>query len=350
MRVRDVLATVRHLAPRVLLGLVLLVGWAWCLGAIWFSEIGPPAARWAAMGLFVLVFPVLLLRGMEVRHVVFTFLAVFVAGVLLFHLRRPSLERDWVAEMARGPEVDVTGDRVTVTNVRNCFYRGEFDFDVRWEVRGYDLMKLRTLDFMVERFHKTDGPAHTFLSFGFGDDPETREYVTVSVEIRREEGESFEVLRALYRQYELLYVVADERDVLQLRTNYRRSRTYLFPVKTTYERMRAVFISMVERANALSHEPEYYNTATSTCTTNIVSHVNELFPGRVPMHLAVLLPGYSGRLAHEIGAVDLAALGLDGEIDFALVEEACRIDDDAQKFPDDPDFSRRVRAARRAVR
>jgi hypothetical protein len=133
-----------------------------------------------------------------------------------------------------------------------------------------------------------------------------------------------------------MYVVGDERDLIQLRTNHRRDPVYLYPVRAPRERIEQMFVSMLRRANHLRQEPEHYNTLTNTCTTNIVRHVNELVPGRVPWSYKVLLPGYSDELAYELGLIDT-------ELPFAAAKQHFRIDDDALRAAGRDDFSRRIR-------
>lgn len=143
-------------------------------------------------------------------------------------------------------------------------------------------------------------------------------------------------LKGLLRQYELMYVVADERDVIGLRTNFRRDPVYLYPVKTTRERMRTMFLEMLARANRLALQPEFYNSLTNNCTSNIVAHVNTLAPGSIPFSYKTLFPAYSDRLAYELGLIP-------ADEPFEKVQAAHRIDGAAQQAPVGPDFSRLIR-------
>ena len=59
--------------------------------------------------------------------------------------------------------------------------------------------------------------SHTFLSFIFDNAPP----VSISIETRPEVGEGFDPLASLFKQFELIYVVGDERDIVRVRTNYR---------------------------------------------------------------------------------------------------------------------------------
>ncbi|HET9234888.1 MAG TPA: DUF4105 domain-containing protein, partial [Candidatus Eisenbacteria bacterium] len=138
------------------------------------------------------------------------------------------------------------------------------------------------------------------------------------------------------RQYELTYVVGDERDLIQLRTNHRRDPVYLYPVRASRERIREMFVTMLQRANHLREHPEYYNTLTNSCTTNIVRHINELIPGRVPWSYKVLLPGYSDELAYDLGLIDT-------DLPFPEAKQRYRIDDDALRAEGREDFSEQIR-------
>lgn len=273
---------------------------------------------------------------MKLRHAA---LAALAAALLPFACvqitERPSNQRDWSPDQAVLARAEFDGERVTVRNVRNFEYRSVHEYAVRYETRSYDLSKLDSMWFMVERFgphdEMTPAIAHTLLSFGFGG-----EYVAVSVEIRKERGESYSPWKGLLRQYELMYVVADERDVIGLRTNHRRDTVYLYPVRAPVEAMRRAFVEMLQRANQLAEAPEFYNTLTSTCTTNLVRHVNTIAPGRIPLSYKVILPAYSDSLAYDLGLIP------NGQ-PLEQVRAAHRIDALAQELGVRADFSRALR-------
>jgi len=266
-----------------------------------------------------------------------------IAYLILSLIVRPSLNREWSRDQAILSTALFDGDLVTVKNIRNIHYRTTTDYDVRHYDKTFDLDKLNSVWYMVEPFtgHGA-GAAHTLVSFGFRNDDGMEDYVAVSVELRKEKGESFDVVKGLLRQYELVYVIADERDVIKLRSNHRKDQVFLYPVKTTKENMRKLFVSMMNRANKLTTDPEFYNTLTNTCTTNIVSHVNEIAPGRIPLSFKVLMPAYSDELAYKLGLFETTAP--DGHT--MTLEELRKkyfINDRAEKYADSPDFSRRIR-------
>ncbi len=262
-------------------------------------------------------------------------LAVIAAAVVLRAAMcvvvQPSVHRDWTVDQSRLPAAEFDGDRVTIRNIRNFTYRTEDDYSPAWYDRTFDLNDLESAWFVVEPFGK-GGAAHTFVSFGFGGN----DFVAISVEIRKEKGESFSPLRGLMRQYEVMYVIGDERDLIRLRTNYRRDTVYLYPVETTREKMRKMFVAMLERSNKLAKEPEFYNTAINTCTTNLVRHVNEITPDRVPFSFATLLPANSDRLAFDLGLIRT-------RLPFEKARRAFQINALAAKHADDPQFSLRIR-------
>jgi hypothetical protein len=252
---------------------------------------------------------------------------------------RPSLNRDWNDDQAVLARANVDGGRATITNIRNINYRSTRDYDVRYYDKTFDLNKIESVWYVVEPFSGHGfGAAHTLMSFGF----EGGDYVAISAEIRKEKGESFSAVKGLFRQYEIVYVIADERDVIKLRSNFRRDNVYVYPVKTSRENMRKLFVSMLNRANKLATDPEFYNTLVNTCTTSIVAHVNEVAPRKVPWSLNVLMPAHSDELAYELGLLDTA--GPNGQtLTLEQMRASYLINARAEKFKDAPNFSQRIR-------
>lgn len=254
------------------------------------------------------------------------------AYLALVVLVRPSNSRDWSPDTGRTATAMINQDVVEIANVRNANYRSTTDYDVRWENRRYDLRKLESVWFVVEPFSDWRGPAHTFLSFGFGNG----EHIAISVEIRKEKGESFSPVGGLLRQYELIYVIGDEHDLIGLRANYRHDDVYLYKMRATPEQIRELFVSMLERANQVAANPEFYNTLSNTCTTNIVEHINSLVPGRIPLSYKTLLPAYSDELAFDLGLIDTS-------LPRNSFRNAHKINDMAKRHANDKDFSTAIR-------
>lgn len=245
---------------------------------------------------------------------------------------RPSNARPWAADMAVLPEAELLGDRVQVRNVRNCTYLDEDSYVLNYYDKSFDLSRIRTVDFIVVPFKDLPAVAHTMLSFGFEDE----EYLAVSVEIRREKDEQYEFFKGILDQYEIMYVVGDERDLVRLRTNYRGDDVYVYRTKATPEQARQLFVDVMQRVNKLRSEPEFYNTVVNNCTTNIMHHVNQLAPGKIHYGLPVLLPGLSDRLAYDLGLLEDAGT-------FAATREQSNVSPIARQVGDRPDFSTAIR-------
>jgi hypothetical protein len=252
-------------------------------------------------------------------------------GDLLKSLK-PSNARDWLPEQAVLADADIQGDQVTVHNIRNCRWRDADDFSLAYYDKTFDLTKLTSVDFIVVPFNETPSLGHTMLSFGF----ENGDHLAVSVEIRRERGETFDSVKGFFQQYEIMYVVADERDVIQKRVNCDLSDVYLYRSTATPEQARALFKDVMRRVNKLAREPEFYDTLTNNCTTNIRNHINHLKPNEVPYDYRVLLPGYSDRLAYDLGLIERHG-------SYEETRLRARVNYQAYLYRDAPDFSQQIR-------
>jgi hypothetical protein len=259
---------------------------------------------------------------------------VGVIALIIWLCIHPSNDRDWSPDQAVLPTATVEGDRLTVHNVRFNRYRSNTDYDVHHEDRTYDLSALDSVWYMVVPFPDDPGAAHVFLSFGFG--PEN--FLAVSVEIRKEKGETFSAWRGLLKRYEIMYVAADERDVVLLRTRHRGDEIFAYPVKITPDKARELLLSMTDRMNTLAQTPEFYNTVTNSCATTILDHVNQIAPGKIPWGKAVLFPGYSDVFAYEQGVLDTS-------IAPDRLRDCFRVTDTANDAGVSEDFSRRIREA-----
>lgn len=327
-----------HVLGTAALWLAVTVASLWAFLALWYFDPWPAWLRvpLALAGVAAAVAAIVRLpQARARRRIALGVLAVW----LLWFCRTPSDRLDWTPDQARTPVATFDGNSVSVENFRFAAYRSEDDYDVAWQERTFDLDKLETVDFAVEPFASWRGPAHTLLSFGFSDG----RHVAISVEIRKERGESFSPLGGLFRQFELMYVVGDERDLIGLRVNVRKSPVYLFPIRASRQQVRELFVSMLQRANDLHRRPEFYNTLTSTCTTNIVRHLEEVARTDVPFDLRVVLPGYSDELAFEMGLIDF-----DGSI--ADARQRFLIAGPVPVGPDGPAWSRAVRRQRMVPR
>ena len=246
----------------------------------------------------------------------------------------PSNDRDWLPNVARTPWAAVDGDLVTIHNIRNFSYRTETDFTPGWYDKTYDLRQLEGIDIVASYWMGPD-IAHVFVSFAFAGG----DHLAMSIETRTEKGEGYSAVKGFFRQYELYYVVADERDVIGLRTNFRRDPpedVYVYRVKSNPEGRRAFFMEYIRQINTLKEHPEFYNSLTTNCTTNIWmnSRVN---PARVPMSWKILASGHVPEYMFENGRLD------DHGLPFAEIQQRAHINARAQAAGIVPDFSQRIR-------
>ena len=265
----------------------------------------------------------------------------FVALVVLFGISlavvniitRPSNNRNWSNDQKILPFAETNHNLILIHNIRNFKYSSTASYTEDYYDKVFDINTIKRAWFVVEPFSKIPGPAHTFISFEFEDN----QFVSISVEIRKEKGESFNPLKGLFNQYELMYVIADERDVIKLRSNYRHDLVYVYPIRATKEKAGALFLNMIARANVLKENTEFYNTITSNCTTKLVNHINAISPGRVPsFSIQAILPKFSDALAYKLGL-------LDTNLTLAQARERFLVNDKAKKYASDENFSVKIR-------
>lgn len=259
--------------------------------------------------------------------------AAITAGVFAWERVHPSNERTWITQQAVLPSASFEGNFAHVKGIRNFGYEAPARFTPAYYDRSFDLGKLTSAWFVLTPFsERWRGPAHSFVSFGFADS----QFVAISVEARREQGETYDALTGLLKRFELLYVIGDERDLIGSRARFDETPVYVYPIRARPERIRQVFVEMLQRANGLGSNPEFYNTLTNNCTSNVVRHVNDVAPRRVPGGIKTILPGYTDDVAHRLGLIDT-------ELGLMQARERFRVNERARRYSNDPAFSLRIR-------
>lgn len=251
------------------------------------------------------------------------------------HVRVPSHDRVWTPDGDRLARAAHNGREVTITNVRNARYRSTTDFDVGWETRTVRLDELESVWVMVEPFREHPSIGHTILSFGFADG----QYLALSLEVRREPGEEYGVWSGMLGAFELMPLVADERDVFGLRANHRLDDVYLYPLRLTPAERERVFRAALDFIETRRREPAFYHTLTSNCTTGMVELLRAARPDLLPAwHWSYLLPSSFDRLLLARGVIET-------DLDIAAARTAFRINRRAGDGADTrSDFSRRIRS------
>lgn len=315
-----------------LAGLICLLATAWAAGALYFdlpiAWLRAPLALIYGLGMLAALFFV---KG---RWRATGVVAVGFMPVLAWWLMiEPTGDHAWQPDVARRAWADIQGDEITLHDVRNCEYRTETDYTPQWETRVVHLSKLTGVDLAIT-YWGSPWIAHPIASFQFSDSPP----LAFSIETRKAAGQSYSVIAGLYRQYELIYIAADERDVIRLRTNYRKGEdVFLYRTTITPEHGGALFLAYLDRLNRLHERPEFYNQITDNCTTNIRLANIEAQHGKVPSwNWRMLLNGKSDELLYERGVIDRS-------LPFAALKEQSLINKRAQAADASADFSQLIR-------
>jgi hypothetical protein len=244
---------------------------------------------------------------------------------------RPSNDRDWSPEVARPPITVRRGNLLVVQNVRNFDYRSATDYTERWEERTYDLDRIAGVDLFLS-YWGSPSIAHTIVSWDFTDG----QHLAVSIETRKERGEDYSALRGFFREYELYYVAADERDLIGLRTDHRDEQVYLYRVRMSPAAARDLLLDYAQAMNDLAAHPRWYNALVDNCTTGIRVHVQHIGAAR-PWDWRMLVNGYIDQMLYERGAIDTA-------LPFAELRQASNVVARARAADHADDFSARIRA------
>jgi hypothetical protein len=307
---------------------ILGVAMLWAIAALYFdvriSWLRLPLATIYALG--ILAVWIFVRRP---RKMIFT--AVGFAVVLIWWLSlQPSNDRDWLPDTAVLPYADITGNQVIVHNIRNCDYRTETNYAVQHYDKTFDLDQLRSVDLYLITWGSPH-IAHTMVSFGFTNG----DYVCFSIETRKEKGEDYSAVKGLFRQFELTYIVADERDLVRLRTNYRQGEEVcLYRIQTTPEQGRKLFLDYLRRANQLHEHAEWYNALTSNCTTAIRTQRDTA--DRAPWDWRMLINGHLDELLYERGTIVT-------NLPFAELKKLSNINARAKAADQAADFSEQIR-------
>jgi hypothetical protein len=321
------------IAARILVGVIVTAMTIWSAGMLYFSPLVAESWRPLAAGAYAVITLLAFLFLPRRRRMLLISVCAFTLLVFLFFQIPASNERDWQPEVAVTPYATINRDLVTIHNVRNFDYRTETDFTPRWETRQYDLRKLDSVD-VIAVYWGSKAIAHIMMSFGFAG----KDYVTISIETRKEKGESYSTLAGFFRQYEVVYVVADDRDVIRLRTTYRQPQedVYVYRVKAPLVNIRRGFLDYLKTMNEMRERPQFYNTLTTNCTTSVLFHTR-VNPESPPMSWKVLVSGYVPEYLYELGRLDKTR-------SFVELERVSRVNERAHAAGGDAAFSQRIRA------
>ena len=293
-----------RLVLRIGVSLILAIAILWAAAALWIDGPGSPVLAGTLAGGLVLITGVAAVLVRPWRRAVAAVVAPFAIVLAWWLTLAPSNERDWLPDVARLPTATIDGSLLTVRKVRNFAYRSGQDYTERWETRTYDLDTLVGFDLFISFW----GPTlygHTIASWEFADG----RHLAVSIETRKEKDEEYSAVKGFFRQYELYYVIADERDLVGLRTNHLGETVQLYRTRGSVDKGRALLLDYLGEINAIAEQPRWYNALTQNCTTTIWHHTKAVGSGP-PLDWRLLANGYLVDLAYERGTVN-TSIGLD---------------------------------------
>jgi hypothetical protein len=325
---RKLMRVIRWVGALLVL-LAVIIAAAWAFGAVWFDAPFGNANKVVA-GLLAMASALALVFVRPFWRKVGA-VALLFGGVLIWWLTlKPSNDGNWQPDVAQLAWADINGDEFTFHNVRNCDYRTDTDYTPHWETRTVRLSQITGIDLAID-YWGSPWIAHPIVSFQFADAPP----LCFSIETRKTVGQTYSTIGGLYRQFALIYLVADERDVIRLRTNYRHEDIYLYHLTAPPNRARERFVEYVHSLNALRNKPRWYNAITTNCTTSIRSqHPSK---ERIPWDWRILLNGKGDELLYKDGAL------VTGGLPFAELKTRSLINDRARAANDSPDFSKLIR-------
>ena len=310
---------------------------AWAMAALYF-DFSRANREWLPPAIYLVVLTLFLaMVKSRIFRIGACFTGFFIVLICWLSLK-PSNDRDWQSNLSRTPWAEITGDRVTIHNFRHCYYREEAAFTCEWLTKEVFLSQVRGVDFFVD-YWGSSWIAHPIISFQFGDN----DYVAASIEARYQIGQGYSPIRSFFRQFTIIYVLASERDLIRLRTNYRSGeKVYLFHTTTNPQWSRDLFLQYLHQANRLRDDPRWFNAITNNCTTSIFANMaatGHMAAGSSRYSWWVLLNGRAPEMLYRGGYFA-------GKLPFSELKAQGYINPVANTVNDAPDFSQRIRKNR----
>ena len=258
-------------------------------------------------------------------------LSVLIISSLLY-FKKPKHNRDWRPEQSKLPSAVIDGDKIFIKNIRNCSFETRDHFKLDYYDKRFDLNKLETIDLIIQPFKKMPLIAHLFLSFGF----EGGEYVSVSVEARRKRKKGFSMFGGLFRMFEIIYIIADEKDIMRLRPLHHKDNVYIYPLKIKNAKIKKIFLDILKRVNRIEEKSEFYNTITNSCVTNVFHHIKEAGVVDIPRSWRFFVPSKIDKLLYDIELIKT-------KLSFDDLKKRHLINKKAEMYQDEDDYSAKIR-------
>jgi Domain of unknown function (DUF4105) len=307
----------------------------WAVAAL-YVDLRIPALRIPVTLIYVLAVITIFVKRKRLRWAGVAYFVGFISVLAWWLTLKPSNDADWQPNVDRTAWAEIAGDRVTIHNLRNCDYRTETDYSDCWSDRTLYLSQIRAADLFLTNWGIRFA-SHPILSFQFGDN----EHIAFSIEARYKAGQTYSTVLGCFRQYELIFVTADERDLIRLRTNYRKGEEVsMYRLQVTPEVARSMFLTYVAYLNRLKDHPDWYNEVTRNCTTAIERQLAANTNSSQPWNYQFLLNGTMDELLYERRRL------VTGGLSFPELKQREHINDAARAANGSPDFSALIRVGR----
>jgi len=296
--------------------LFLLPAWGWGVCALFFAGPDPDSVRISLAALFAVSLPMVFILCRSYIKEWCICLGLFALLLGWWQTLEPSFDKEWAPDVAEIAHGEITGNKLVLYNVRNFQYSAEDVFEERWETREYDLDAIQGLDLFLS-YWASDHIAHVIMSWDFGQD----KHLAISIETRKDIHQEYSAIKGFFKQFELSYVAADEKDLIGLRTNHRKERVYMYRLNVSKERTRALLESYIAEMNSLKERPKFYDALRQNCTTAIFLHTKAINPDNPPaIDWRIIVSGHLDELLYDNGM-------LNQEIPFAILREKSRVDE-----------------------
>ena len=304
----------------VVLFLGLVLAWVWGITALYLSGPEPHWLKVLLACVFGMCLPAAFILTRSFIKGSLSCLAVFAVLLIWWQTLTPTLDKDWAPDVAQISHGMIEGNKLVMYNVRNFDYQSVSDFDQKWETRTYNLNNLKGLDIFLS-YWASDHIAHTILSWDFGADG----HLAISIETRKDKTQQYSAVKGFFKQYEIAYIAADERDIIRLRTNFRKERVYLYRLEVPNNQVVNLLKDYLKEMNRLVAEPEFYDALTRNCTTTIKIHTDAINPGKPPpLDWRLLATGHVDELLYKRKNVSTA-------LPFEELRKASRVNLQMQK-------------------
>lgn len=278
---------------------VMFALWLWSSLALYFYGFDTPIKELLVITFMILV-PIILFF-LKKSYGIYIVFVLYLGVIGLWGQKQPSLDKNWQTSVAKLPHVDQDGSSITVYDIRDFDYQTQTEFTPHYYNKHFDIEQLNEVNYILSYWDGNLAVAHTMLSFGFI----SGEHLVVSLETRLAKNQPQSGLNGLFKQYEAIYILADEADILRLRTNYRKEQVFVYPMNLTPVVRKAVLMRIVERVNQLYQQPEFYNTLTHNCFTGLQSDLRSITNSsqRALFDYRWFLNGYSDEMLYGNGKV-----------------------------------------------